>query len=156
MPARNRPGISFRVSRKWILWVKGSLICKTQAVCLTCGLSRLPRFAGALVWKKTVCVLKIKGPFIQKMRFLSPFLKFPMKHLVPSWLKTYKPPFLCIDGLSYTTHSQPLGRMEPQCILSAPSFKTSPPLLLPIWANHPYKYINIIFFFFFKNIASGI
>lgn len=109
--------------------------------------------------EKMVCVLKIKGPFIQKMQFFSSFLKLPMKHLVPFWLKTYKPPFLCIDGLGYTVHSQPPRSREPQWILSAPSFKTSPPLLLPIWANHPYKYINIIcfcFFFFFKTISSGI
>lgn len=81
VPARNRPGVSFRVAGKWILWVKGPLICKTQAVCLTWGLSRLPRLEGALEWKM-VCVLKIKGPFIQKMQFVgffffSPFFFFP-------------------------------------------------------------------------------
>jgi len=108
--------------------------------------------------EKMVCVLKIKGPFIQKMQFFSSFLKLPMKHLVPFWLKTYKPPFLCIDGLGYTVHSQPPRSREPQWILSAPSFKTSPPLLLPIWANHPYKYINIIcfcFFFFLRLYLLG-
>lgn len=33
--ARHKPGHSFRVSQKWIFWVRGPLICKTQTVCLT-------------------------------------------------------------------------------------------------------------------------
>lgn len=137
---RNKLGLSFRVSQKRILGAKGPLICKTQAVCLTWGLSRLPKLEGALVWKMDY-VLKIKSPFMWIIHFFSPFLELPMKHLVPFWLKTFKLHFLCTGGLDRAEYSQPMTGnnlseypgADPSFLPSSKYVPKSPDLFLLKW-----------------------